>query len=182
MNILYVVDAQGRLLDDIRLREIVLAPPDKRVSDLMDRTFVALNVNDDQEVAVNAFKRYDRVALPVVDSHGILVGIVTVSLLVLMAFTLVLIPVTLVGLLAALVTLGYGLIGIGHLVGTLLPTGRDAIATALGVALALIGLWLVGFIPLIGDLAVAAVLLAGVGAVLVTYFGASRFRPDTLPD
>jgi magnesium transporter len=79
MNILYVVDAQGHLLDDIRLREVVLAPPDKRVSDLMDRSFVALNVNDDQEVAVEAFKHYDRVALPVVDSHGILVGIVTVD-------------------------------------------------------------------------------------------------------
>jgi len=79
MNILYVVDAHGKLLDDIRLREVILAPADKRVADLMDRTFTALNVNDDQEVAVNTFKHYDRVALPVVDTRGILVGIVTVD-------------------------------------------------------------------------------------------------------
>ena len=79
MNILYVVDSEGRLLDDIRLREVVLAPADRHVDDLMDRNFVALNVNDDQEVAVGAFKRYDRVALPVVDGRGILVGIVTVD-------------------------------------------------------------------------------------------------------
>ena len=79
MNILYVVDAEGRLLDDIRLREVVLAPADRRVTDLMDRNFVALNVNDDQEIAVEAFKHYDRVALPVVDGRGILVGIVTVD-------------------------------------------------------------------------------------------------------
>ncbi|HZM17506.1 MAG TPA: magnesium transporter [Candidatus Krumholzibacteria bacterium] len=79
MNILYVVDVQGKLLDDIRLREVILAPADRRVTELMDNTFAALNVNDDQEVAVERIKHYDRVALPVVDSRGILVGIVTVD-------------------------------------------------------------------------------------------------------
>ena len=73
MNILYVVDVQGKLLDDIRLREVILAPADRRVTELMDNTFAALNVNDDQEVAVERIKHYDRVALPVVDSRGILV-------------------------------------------------------------------------------------------------------------
>ena len=79
MNILYVVDAHGRLLDDIRLREVILSPGDRRVADLMDRNFTALNVNDDQEVAVETFHHYDRVALPVVDTRGVLVGIVTVD-------------------------------------------------------------------------------------------------------
>ncbi len=79
MNILYVVDAQGKLLDDIRLREVILSPAGKRVAELMDRNFTALNVNDDQEVAVETFHHYDRVALPVVDTRGILVGIVTVD-------------------------------------------------------------------------------------------------------
>ena len=79
MNILYVVDVHGKLLDDIRLREVILAPADRRVTELMDNTFAALNVNDDQEVAVERFKHYDRVALPVVDNRGILVGIVTVD-------------------------------------------------------------------------------------------------------
>lgn len=79
INILYVVDARGTLLDDIRLREVILAPPDKKVADLMDRNFTTLNVNDDQEIAVEAFNHYDRVALPVVDTRGILVGIITVD-------------------------------------------------------------------------------------------------------
>lgn len=79
LNLLYVVDDRGKLLDDIRLREFLLAPLDKKVSDLMDEKFVALSVNDDQETAVGAFKKYDRFALPVTDSEGNLVGIVTID-------------------------------------------------------------------------------------------------------
>jgi magnesium transporter len=71
------VDEKGRLVDDIRLREFILAPVDARVWDLMDQNFVALRATDDQETAVDAFRKYDRVALPVTDSGGILVGIVT---------------------------------------------------------------------------------------------------------
>jgi magnesium transporter len=65
------------LIDDLRLREVVLAAPDLRVSDIMDRNFASLRVTDDQEEAVRTFERYDRVALPVVDGQGVLVGIVT---------------------------------------------------------------------------------------------------------
>ncbi len=79
LNVVYVVDEKGRLIDDIRLRELVLADPIARVSDLMNGHFVALKVTDDQEEAVKAFKKYDRVALPVVDSSGVLVGIITVD-------------------------------------------------------------------------------------------------------
>jgi len=79
LNILYITDAEGKLLDDVRLRQLVLAPTEKRVAELMDRHFVALQATEDQEEAVNAFQRYDRVALPVVDRQGILLGIVTVD-------------------------------------------------------------------------------------------------------
>jgi magnesium transporter len=79
MNVLYVVDDRARLVDDIRLREIILAPADKRIADLADYNFVTLHATDDQEAAVRMFERYDRVALPVVDSQGVLVGIVTVD-------------------------------------------------------------------------------------------------------
>ncbi len=79
INVLYVVDTRNRLLDDIRLREILLAPVDRRVEELMDHNYVALRATDDQETAVDAFKKYDRVALPVIDSEGALVGIVTVD-------------------------------------------------------------------------------------------------------
>ncbi|MCE5229206.1 magnesium transporter [bacterium] len=79
INVLYIVDAKNHLIDDIRLREILLAPPERIVRDLMDHTFVSLRATDDQETAVTMFKKYDRVVLPVIDSGGVLVGIVTVD-------------------------------------------------------------------------------------------------------
>lgn len=79
LNLVYVVDDRGKLIDDIRIREFLLAPLDKKASDLMDEKFVALSVTDDQETAVGAFKKYDRFALPVTDSEGSLVGIVTID-------------------------------------------------------------------------------------------------------
>jgi magnesium transporter len=79
LNVLYIVDDRGRLLDDVRIREFLLKPLETRVSDLMDENFIALNVTDSQEEAVNVFRRYDRTALPVVDSTGVLVGLVTID-------------------------------------------------------------------------------------------------------
>ena len=79
LNVLYVVDEAGRLIDDLRMRELLLVDPARRVADVIDRDFVALNATDDQEAAVAAFRRHDRTALPVVDSSGVLVGIVTVD-------------------------------------------------------------------------------------------------------
>lgn len=79
LNIVYVIDNRGKLIDDIKIKGILLAPVDQPISDLMDENFVALHVYDDQEIAVDAFKKYDRVALPVIDRAGILIGIVTVD-------------------------------------------------------------------------------------------------------
>jgi len=79
LNVIYVVDDEGLLIDDIRIREFLLAPLDKRVADLMDRGFVALKATDDQEAAVAVFRQYDRSALPVTDTAGMLIGIVTID-------------------------------------------------------------------------------------------------------
>lgn len=79
LNIVYIVDEKEKLIDDIKIREFLLAPIESPVRDLMNENFVALNVTDDQEIAVELFKKYDRVALPVVDKSGILLGIVTVD-------------------------------------------------------------------------------------------------------
>ena len=79
LNIVYVIDDRNKLLDDIKIKEFILASPDKKVTDLMDENYVALNVTDDQEEAVEVFKKYDRIALPVVDKFGVLIGIVTVD-------------------------------------------------------------------------------------------------------
>jgi magnesium transporter len=79
LNVIYVVDDQNHLIDDLHIRELLLAPPETRVGDLLDRRFVALRATDDQETAVEVFRQYDRVALPVTDSDGVLIGIVTVD-------------------------------------------------------------------------------------------------------
>jgi magnesium transporter len=77
LNVLYVVDDHGRLIDDLRMRQILLAPPDGRITDLCDWKYVGLSAYDDQEKAIHAFQEYDRVALPVTDSSGVLLGIIT---------------------------------------------------------------------------------------------------------
>lgn len=77
INVIYVIDDKGVLLDDIRIRELLFAPLDAKVSELMDNQFVALSAYDNEEVAVQVFLKYDRVALPVVDKAGVLIGIVT---------------------------------------------------------------------------------------------------------
>ncbi len=79
LNVIYVVDDRGKLLDDIRMREFLLKPLTAKVSDLMDHNYVTLSVTDSQEDAVNIFRKYDRTALPVVDSGGVLVGLVTID-------------------------------------------------------------------------------------------------------
>ena len=77
LNFVYVVDERGKLIDDVRMREFLLRPLTTKVSDIRDQTFGALNVTDSQQDALNVFRKYDRAALPVVDSNGVVVGIVT---------------------------------------------------------------------------------------------------------
>jgi magnesium transporter len=79
LNVLYVVDDDHKLIDDLRIREILLAHLHVNVRDLMDRRFVALRATDDKQTAVAVFRKYDRTTLPVVDARGILVGIVTID-------------------------------------------------------------------------------------------------------
>lgn len=79
VNVIYVVDENEQLIDDLRLNQLILSDPEARISTLMDESFEALSAFDDQEDAVKMLSKYDRVAMPVVDSDGILVGIVTVD-------------------------------------------------------------------------------------------------------
>jgi len=79
LNVIYVVDDDGVLIDDIRIREFLVVPLSKRVSDLMDRRYVTLKATDTQQSAVEVFRREDRTALPVTDTAGVLIGIVTVD-------------------------------------------------------------------------------------------------------
>lgn len=79
IDVLYVIDRSGKLLDDIRLRDIILASPETKVEDIIDNRTIALHANDPQEDAINIFRMNNRVALPVVDEQDIMLGIVTVD-------------------------------------------------------------------------------------------------------
>ncbi len=79
IDVIYVVDDKGLFIDDVRIREIILANPEKKIEDVIDNRYIALNVTDDQETASEAFKMNNRVALPVLDNSGLLLGIVTID-------------------------------------------------------------------------------------------------------
>ncbi|GAA4812486.1 magnesium transporter MgtE [Marinicella pacifica] len=79
INVIYVVNEDFKLIDDLRIRDLILAEPQTKIQELMDNRFVSLHADADQETAIQTFKKYDRIALPVTDSKGILIGIVTVD-------------------------------------------------------------------------------------------------------
>lgn len=79
LNVIYVVDGGGRLIDDVRVRRFLLAAPGRQVSELMDGNVPHLAATDDRAHALDLFRKYDRIALPVADEGGKLIGIVTVD-------------------------------------------------------------------------------------------------------
>ena len=79
IDVIYIIDEKGGLIDDIRIRDLLLAKPDDIISDIIDGRFVALNVYDDQEHASQVFKMNNRTAIPVVDDNDVLLGIVTID-------------------------------------------------------------------------------------------------------
>src|SRR4029078_498268 len=79
IDVIYVINKNGELMDDIRIREFLLAPPDRKVSEIMDDRYISLNAFDNQETASEVFKMNNRVALPVVSNSNKLLGIVTID-------------------------------------------------------------------------------------------------------
>jgi magnesium transporter len=79
IDVIYVINEKGQLVDDLRIKEFILSAPDKKVEELMDERVISLNVNDDQEHANQVFKMNNRVALPVVDDNNVLLGIITID-------------------------------------------------------------------------------------------------------
>jgi magnesium transporter len=78
-NVIYVIDEEGRLVDDIPIRRFVLNAPTKTVENILDGYCVSLNIKDLKEVAVDKFKEYDRTVLPVVNDKNILLGVLTID-------------------------------------------------------------------------------------------------------
>lgn len=126
----------------------------------------------------NAAREHTVVSLTV----GALLFVTFLAVFVFMAFTLVLIPVSLLGLLVGLLTIAYGVLAWGYLVGEQLKMSRIDIATGVGVVAVMVLLHVLGFVPVIGEVVTIGVLLTGLGAVVVTYFGFSQFEPALLPE
>ena len=112
---------------------------------------------------------------------GALTGTTALALVVFMALTLVLIPVSLLGVLAGIACVAYAYAGFGALVGRRIPVDRPDFSAAAGSVVVMLGLDFLGRIPLVGGALQLTVTAVGVGAVLVTYLGFSRFEPVELP-
>ncbi len=79
IDVIYVIDDKGVLLDDLRIRKVLLASPETLVSELTDERLISLNAYDPQEEAIEVFRMNNRVALPVTDHDNVLLGIVTID-------------------------------------------------------------------------------------------------------
>ena len=79
VNVIYVVDKDGKLLDDIPVRRLVLNDPQKTIAEIMDGFVVSLKISETKDDAVAKFKEYDRVVLPVINADETLLGVVTVD-------------------------------------------------------------------------------------------------------
>jgi magnesium transporter len=79
INVVYVTDARWKLLGVLGLRRLILAGPSERIGEIMEDSVIGISALEDRERAVELIRRYDLVALPVADSNGILLGIVTID-------------------------------------------------------------------------------------------------------
>ena len=79
INVVYVTDARWKLIGVLGLRRLILAAPSERIGDIMEESVVRVSAFEDREKAVQLISRYDITALPVVDTSGVLLGIVTID-------------------------------------------------------------------------------------------------------
>ncbi len=77
LNVIYVTDSNWKLLDALELQRFIFNPPDISIEKIMDNSYVSLPAFEDREEAVHTMAKYDLSALPVVDSEGVLLGVVT---------------------------------------------------------------------------------------------------------
>lgn len=77
INRVYVIDENRKLVGAVRLQDIITALPRAKITDIMETNTHAIRVSDDEVDAARRIARYDVVALPVIDEHDHLVGIIT---------------------------------------------------------------------------------------------------------
>ena len=78
-NVIFVVDNNGKLVDDLPIRRLVLNDQNKKIEDIMDGFYVKLDIQDSIDDAIQKFKEYDRVAIPVTNSNNVVMGVVTID-------------------------------------------------------------------------------------------------------
>ena len=75
----YVISADRKLEGVVSLKEIITSDNDVIIEDIMNRNFVSVHTNDDQEEVAEIIKKYDLIVLPVVDIENRLLGIITID-------------------------------------------------------------------------------------------------------
>lgn len=75
----YITNMHEKLIGIVSLRALVTEDPHKKIVDIMEQDVIVVSTKDDQEVVAEKFKRYDLLAIPVVDHEGRLTGIITVD-------------------------------------------------------------------------------------------------------
>lgn len=78
-SVVYVLGEAGKLLGQVRLRDVLISDLDQLVAQISTEGALFLRSLDDQEEAVRVFSRYGVSALPVVDDEGTMLGIVTID-------------------------------------------------------------------------------------------------------
>ena len=75
----YGIDDQRRLVGQVSLRKLIIAPESACIRDIMDTNIVSAATTDDQEAVADDFRRYDLTSIAVCDKEGRLVGIITID-------------------------------------------------------------------------------------------------------
>ena len=75
----YVTGENGILEGVLSLKELIAKKDTIQIEDIMNKNFVSVNTNDDQEIVADLFKKYDFIVMPVVDHENRILGIITID-------------------------------------------------------------------------------------------------------
>ena len=75
----YVISEDRKLEGVVSLKELITSEDDIVIENIMNRNFVSVHTNDDQEIVADIIKKYDLIVLPVVDIENRLLGIITID-------------------------------------------------------------------------------------------------------
>ena len=75
----YVIDDQRKLVGQVSLRKLIIAPESTYIRDIMETNIVSASTTDDQEAVADDFRRYDLTSIAVCDKENRLVGIITID-------------------------------------------------------------------------------------------------------